>query len=30
VNTVSVKNPGTFVVGCKYHGQMKLTVIVTP
>jgi plastocyanin len=30
VNTLPFTKPGTFVVECRYHGQMKLTVNVTP
>jgi plastocyanin len=29
-NTVVLSKPGRFTVECKYHGQMKLVVNVTP
>ena len=29
-HTVTFTKPGTVVVGCKYHGQMKLVVTVLP
>jgi plastocyanin len=29
-NTVAFAKPGRFTVECKYHGQMKLVVHVTP
>jgi plastocyanin len=29
-HTVTFTSPGTVVVGCKYHGQMKLVVTVVP